>query len=68
LVSISGELNPTWSQNRKGDNTMPGPIVRSGPSQQYQQNWSAAFGKKKSESAKSAAKPVKKRAARKKKK
>ena len=47
---------------------MPGPIVRSGPSAQYQLNWSAAFGEKKSGSAKSAAKPAKKRATRKKKK
>lgn len=57
---------------------MSGPIVRSGPSPQFTQNWDSVFGGKKGASAKStakkpaakktAAKATKKKAAKKKKK
>ena len=47
---------------------MPGPIVRSGPTTQYQNNWDAAFGEAKNGSRKnSATKSAKKKTTRKKK-
>ena len=47
---------------------MSGPIVRSGPSSKYTENWDSAFGEKKAKpKKKAAAKPAKKKTAKKKK-
>jgi len=46
---------------------MPGPIVRSGPTNQYQQNWDTAFGTNKSTTSKNAKKQAKKAPVKKKK-
>ena len=46
---------------------MSGPIVRSGPSEKFSENWASAFGEKKAKK-KSAAKASKKKTAKKKKK
>lgn len=46
---------------------MSGPIVRSGPTPEYSDNWDSVFGKKPRKT-KAAAKPAKKKPAKKKKK
>ena len=46
---------------------MSGPIVLSGPSSTYTENWDGAFGDKKAKPKRAAAKPAKKKVAKKKK-
>ena len=46
---------------------MSGPIVRSGPSSKYTENWDSVFSGKKPKAKKAAAKPAKKKAVKKKK-
>ena len=46
---------------------MPGPIVRSGPSTKFTENWDGVFGGKKNKPKKTAAAPAKKKEVKKKK-
>jgi len=46
---------------------MSGPIVRSGPSGKFTENWDGVFGAKTAKSKKTAAKPAKKKVVKKKK-
>lgn len=46
---------------------MSGPIVRSGPSKQFSANWDSVFGNKAAKPKKTAAKPAKRKAAKRKK-